>query len=268
MYHLPCHRSPPHDPRPRSIRHGESTWNDTFNKGNERSLAVFIIGFFPNLIKAVVYESLLLITGQRDSWFYDAPLNDLGLRQCDELHKALKAVGGSGAKSGDMEYQQSVATLRGEPGSQPSVVVSSNLRRAISTVAVALRDRFGARASENVKVLTCLQEISRNPDTLSLTPAGAQPVPSWIERGKSKLDSLDFASFYAQRLDVSQYEGNKKLKSTGGERLQVGGLASHSVSPLALFPLPALSVLPLPHSLAHSLAHSRFYRPRSLAPSL
>ena len=166
-----------------------------------------------------MYESLLLITGQRDSWFYDSPLNDLGLRQCDELHKALKAVGGSGDKTGDMEYQQSVATLRGEPGSQPSIVVSSNLRRAISTVAVALRDRFGARPAENVKILTCLQEISRNPDTLSLTPARAQPVPSWIERGKGSLDSLDFASFYAQRLDVSQYDGNKALSSTGGDRL-------------------------------------------------
>jgi len=33
------------------FRHGESTWNDTFNKG-ERQKKEFIIGFVPGLIKS------------------------------------------------------------------------------------------------------------------------------------------------------------------------------------------------------------------------
>ena len=41
------------------VRHGESTWNDTFNKG-ERSVFIFVIGWLPNLVKAVLYELYLL----------------------------------------------------------------------------------------------------------------------------------------------------------------------------------------------------------------
>ena len=48
------------------VRHGESTWNDTFNKGKHRSAAAFIIGFVPGLIKAVLYEIYLLLSGKLD----------------------------------------------------------------------------------------------------------------------------------------------------------------------------------------------------------
>ena len=41
------------------VRHGESTWNDTFNKG-ERSVVIFVLGWLPNLVKAVLYELYLL----------------------------------------------------------------------------------------------------------------------------------------------------------------------------------------------------------------
>ena len=48
------------------VRHGESTWNDTFNKGKHRSAIVFAIGFVPGLIKAVLYELYLLLSGKLD----------------------------------------------------------------------------------------------------------------------------------------------------------------------------------------------------------
>lgn len=48
------------------VRHGESTWNDTFNKGSHRSLAAFVVGFIPGLIKAVLYELYLLLSGKMD----------------------------------------------------------------------------------------------------------------------------------------------------------------------------------------------------------
>lgn len=48
------------------VRHGESTWNDTFNKGSHRSMAVFLLGFIPGIIKSAMYELYLLLSGKMD----------------------------------------------------------------------------------------------------------------------------------------------------------------------------------------------------------
>jgi hypothetical protein len=48
------------------VRHGESTWNETFNKGSHRSMAVFLISFVPGLIKSGLYEIYLLLSGKVD----------------------------------------------------------------------------------------------------------------------------------------------------------------------------------------------------------
>ena len=48
------------------VRHGESTWNDTFNKGKHRSALAFAIGFLPGLVKALLYEIYLLFAGKLD----------------------------------------------------------------------------------------------------------------------------------------------------------------------------------------------------------
>jgi hypothetical protein len=48
------------------VRHGESFWNETFNKGSHRSWQQFAIGFIPGLIKALLYELYLLLTGKLD----------------------------------------------------------------------------------------------------------------------------------------------------------------------------------------------------------
>lgn len=48
------------------VRHSESTWNDTFNKGNHRSTTAFVIGFIPGLIKALLYELYLILSGKLD----------------------------------------------------------------------------------------------------------------------------------------------------------------------------------------------------------
>jgi hypothetical protein len=50
------------------IRHGESTWNETFNKGAHRSLSVFAVGFIPGLIKAILYETYFFLTGKMDRY--------------------------------------------------------------------------------------------------------------------------------------------------------------------------------------------------------
>ncbi len=48
------------------VRHGESTWNDTFNKGKHRSTVAFILGFIPGVIKALLHELYLLLSGKLD----------------------------------------------------------------------------------------------------------------------------------------------------------------------------------------------------------
>ena len=71
------------------VRHAESTWNDTFNKGKHRSAIRFAVGFFPGLIKAVLYEIYLLFSGKMDRC---VPLPGQGLitstahlRSCTQL---------------------------------------------------------------------------------------------------------------------------------------------------------------------------------------
>lgn len=48
------------------VRHGESTWNDTFNKGSHRSAVVFVIGFLPGLVKALLFETYIILSGKLD----------------------------------------------------------------------------------------------------------------------------------------------------------------------------------------------------------
>lgn len=48
------------------VRHGESTWNDTFNKGSHRSALAFAVGFVPGLIKALLYEIYIILSGKMD----------------------------------------------------------------------------------------------------------------------------------------------------------------------------------------------------------
>ena len=62
-------------------------------------------------------------------------------------------------------------TLRGDKGAPSSIIVSSNLRRAISTVAAGFSERLKHRPADKIMIVPSLQEISRNPDTLSVTPA-------------------------------------------------------------------------------------------------
>jgi hypothetical protein len=48
------------------VRHGESTWNDTFNKGSHRSAVVFALGFVPGLLKALLSEIYIVLSGKMD----------------------------------------------------------------------------------------------------------------------------------------------------------------------------------------------------------
>eukprot|EP01126_Amoeba_proteus_P050927 TRINITY_DN6057_c0_g1_i2.p1 TRINITY_DN6057_c0_g1~~TRINITY_DN6057_c0_g1_i2.p1 ORF type:complete len:162 (+),score=33.96 TRINITY_DN6057_c0_g1_i2:660-1145(+) len=65
---------------------------------------------------------------------------------------------------------------------------------------------------ERIKVLPCLQEISRQMDTLSITPPYLPPTPSWVEREYY----MDLSKIYNYSVDVTENSGNKPILSGNG----------------------------------------------------
>ena len=159
------------------IRHGESLWNEAFNgpKRPDKFLFRTLQAFFGEFMLLSEFDSVLL----------DSPLNGLGFGQAKNLARALSVYPKGREHDRSAQLDADVAVLRGDDQAPSSVITSSNLRRAAQTAVVALWGRIGPGNSggggggggaAKVKVLSCLQEISRNVDTLSLTPAEA-PVP-------------------------------------------------------------------------------------------
>jgi len=193
-------------------RHGESTWNDTFNKGSHRSAAAFAIGFVPGLIKSLLFELYLILSGKLDSWFYDSPASHLGLDQVKDLSGFLKS-----SKARNDAIAEHVAILKASPESPPSKLLCSSLRRAVSTMAGGFKDRLSRRPQEKILIIPSLQEISRNPDTLSITPAHTPIQASWIDKTSNL---CDFQSTFFHQVDMSLHAGNKPLNTNGLKRMR------------------------------------------------
>jgi hypothetical protein len=89
-----------------------------------------------------------------------------------------------------------------------------------STVAIALYDRLQA-TGEKITWLPCCQEISRNPDTLCITPALGPAVPAMTDVGYAQAlkQPIDMEFTWSNFMDLSQHTGNKPLGGTGGQRL-------------------------------------------------
>lgn len=79
-------------------------------------------------------------------------------------------------------------------------------------MAGGFQDRLARRPGDEILVIPPLQEISRNPDTLSITPAYTQVTASWIDK-KSKL--CDFQAIFNNQMDMSLHNGNKPIKTNG-----------------------------------------------------
>ena len=215
------------------IRHGESTWNDTFNAGDRNKL-LFVAFFVPNLLYALFLESYFFVAGKDfESWFYDSALSAKGVRQGEGLRRHLqretKRIGtggvrkGAGATSREDEAVSLLLAL-GETSSPSSMVVSSNLRRAMSTAAIGLADRFVATAvkgdaarsgGDQILLLPSLQEISKNPDALTILPPKGTAHPTWCDDGISGLPPGTFTGL----IDSRHHGGNKDITSNGLIRL-------------------------------------------------
>jgi len=206
------------------IRHGESTWNDTFNRG-DRSKLNFLLSFFPNLLKALCYEWYFFVTGKDlDSWFYDSPLSEKGLRQARGIQSFLanhnpESVTNANKREGEyIQYMLDASTN--------SILVSSNLRRAISTLAIGFQDRLQDNPDETFLLLPQLQEMSRNPDALCILPAHDEKEQASKDKKKknkvhlSWTDPTDLDTIFETQIDTTLNTGNKAVDSVGLHRMQ------------------------------------------------
>ena len=144
------------------------------------------------------------------SWFYDAPMSHYGLEQAEELAAFLKDRPLDGPEADDIKI------LRADPEQKPSIFVCSPLRRAVSTLAVGFADRFRRRPDDKILILPALQEVSRNPDTLCITPPHTHIQASWIEK---TCRVCDFQEIFSSQTDMSLHIGDKPLNTNGLKRM-------------------------------------------------
>ena len=87
----------------------------------------------------------------------------LGLSQVKELAEFLEKSSSAEADKDDNKIMDAdiVKVLRADPGAPNSRILSSNVRRALSTIAGGFRDRLSRRPNDKIFILSCLQEISR-----------------------------------------------------------------------------------------------------------
>merc|ERR1711991_678191 len=171
------------------VRHGESAWNVVFNKG-------FGPSFPGRLFGAILSETQMLPT--LDSVFFDSPMSKLGTQQALELQK----------------YVESNPLLSNKDEGK-SVVVSSNMRRAISTGVIGFKERFN-RENEKMLILSCLQEVTFNVDGVSLAKPYTPPVLADVE---VKALGLRVPSEVDHYLDSSENHGDKPVRSQGLKRM-------------------------------------------------
>lgn len=102
---------------------------------------------FPGRLFSAVFDELRVLP-TLDSVFVDSPLSPLGCRQA-------------------LELQSFVETHPVLNGTEKSILVSSNLRRAVSTGVIGFLPRL-KRTQERFHILSSLQEVTFNIDGLSL----------------------------------------------------------------------------------------------------
>jgi broad specificity phosphatase PhoE len=174
------------------VRHGESVWNYVFNRG-------FGPSFLVRLLRVTLHELYLLPF--EDSAYLDSPLSEEGLEQCIKLQAFLRKP------CVDLAASQDFAALTTGEGS--SLIVSSQLRRAACTIAIALSDRL-RRSREAVVLHSACQEISRNFDTLALALPSCSPP----------LDAVLEVCAPGARFESKANAGNKTLAFRGIARLE------------------------------------------------
>ena len=141
----------------------------------------------------------------------DSPLSKRGLEQADQLRMLVQQEAPADLAP---EAAADLACLKGE--GRPSVMVSSNLRRAIATIGIGLWPRLKKHGdTQKIHLLSSLQEGSRNVDCVCL--AGAGEVPP-LKQVKKHLDTEAFQHGAFFNTDFNY--GNKAIFGSGLARLK------------------------------------------------
>ena len=155
-------------------------------------------GFLLRVGNGFLQEVLLFAT--RDSVLLDSGLNSTGIAQARALAEwVARPPAGLTARQLD-----AVKAVRGDADARSTVRCASNLRRAISTACLACPE---ATADAPLEVLSSMQEISVNIDTLALTPARTDPL-------------LASGTPMPKTWGHEDNTGNKALFGSGKERLE------------------------------------------------
>ena len=142
--------------------------------------------------------------------FLDSPLNEEGTEQARELRKFIEQ------EVHDTNELHELCQILNGTSKESSVVVSSNLRRAIATTSLALWPRI-ERTKEKILLLSSCQEISPNVDTKSLAPAHGIPD---LNRVVGDLEKDGFKVDPAVSFDPTDNQGNKTTVFNGIKRLK------------------------------------------------
>jgi len=169
------------------IRHGESTWNEVFNRE-------FGVGIIFRILWGLIQEIFYFPT--RNSFYIDAPLSHEGESQVDLLKEWLNEPD----KDDDSAHVKNVKDIflgRSENYYKDTVLFASNLRRSIETASLTFKDRLlNEKNREKLFICSYLQEAARNIDTVSLSDKGKVPHLSILnkqlwEMYKEKDDFID-----------------------------------------------------------------------------
>jgi hypothetical protein len=182
------------------VRHGESTWNEIFNRG-------FNFRFPLRLFEGLMSELLLLFT--KSSFFVDSPLSDYGYEQARELRRFLRDYDGDAAGAAFDALRANRKGANRPPGQTRSPPLAARVasptptrwraRKAPpSSSALIYEERWRpprwvsgdrlARTGEKIYVLSCMQEMARNVDTCAL--AGARECPP-LHGIESKVEDIN-----------------------------------------------------------------------------
>lgn len=149
------------------IRHGQSMFNVV------SAMVLF------NLVKLWFFiKELLCLWDPTWSALLDTPLTKMGVDQAGELQEAIFAGTGSRLK----DFREAINNL----DETKFVFCVSNLRRAVTTLVVALGPRF-QKYKDEIHVLSCLQESTAMVDTYALTRP--KHVPKWLDSQEGSIIS-------------------------------------------------------------------------------
>ncbi|KAG8347227.1 putative Histidine phosphatase superfamily (branch 1) [Trypanosoma vivax] len=158
------------------IRHGQSVWNSLFNSYN--------LGWPARAASAILDETRYLFTDPLGSVIIDSPLSAKGRQEANELAEFVRSA----------KDKISFDTTS-------SVVVCSNLRRAMETAVIGLGPRIFS-SGERIVIDSSLQEASRNIDAQTLSTEPGMITPS-------KMGKLNTPQSLGSVFDARLNAGNK-----------------------------------------------------------